>query len=240
MRKLVIATKNPGKAREMAQVLSGIPYEIVSLADYAGAPDIEETGSTFIENAILKATAYADFTGELTLADDSGLEVDALDGAPGVLSSRFAPTDPERNAKLLDLMSECPRRPTHRPLPLRHRHRRTNSPPRRGGWGGHSVRTCEGTIDGTIAHEPKGTNGFGYDPDLLRATPRQAHGRAHPIRQERHLPPRPGAQESETTANLTSRGPTFDFRLWTFDSPVAFSRLGCYPIRSYLAKGRSQ
>jgi len=69
MKRLVIATKNAGKAREVAALLSDLPYEVVSLADYPEAPDVEETGSTFIENAILKATAYAEFTGELTLAD---------------------------------------------------------------------------------------------------------------------------------------------------------------------------
>ena len=92
----------------MAEALADLPYEVVSLADYPDAPEVEETGSTFVENAVLKATAYAEFTGELTLADDSGLEVDALDGAPGVLSSRFAPTDPERNSKLLDMMKDVP------------------------------------------------------------------------------------------------------------------------------------
>ena len=209
MRKLVLATKNPGKAREMAEALAGVPYEIVCLADYPNAPDIEETGSTFAENAILKATAYAEFTGELTLADDSGLEVDALDGAPGVFSSRFASTDAERNAKLLELMKDVANdRRTARfrcviaiatppltnaghmvvppccggagggPKPCEH----TTLPPRCGGarggpkpcehttlppltkGGPGGVQTCEGTIEGIIAREPKGTNGFGYDP----------------------------------------------------------------------------
>lgn len=154
MRKLVIATKNPGKAREMAEALAGVRYEIVSLADYPNAPDIDETGSTFAENASLKAAAYAEFTGELTLADDSGLEVDALDGAPGVFSSRFAPTDAERNAMLLDLMKDVPdNRRT-----ARFRCVIAIAEPRGG------VQTCEGAIEGVIAREPKGANGFGYDP----------------------------------------------------------------------------
>jgi len=154
MQKLVIATKNAGKAKEMAEVLSGLPYEIVSLADYPESPEVEETGSTFAENAIIKATAYAEFTGELTLADDSGLEVDALDGAPGVFSSRFAPSDPERNAKLLDLMRDVPddRRTA------RFRCVIAIAEP------GDGVHTCEGTIEGLIAREAKGANGFGYDP----------------------------------------------------------------------------
>lgn len=154
MRKLVIATRNAGKAREMAEALAGIPYKIVSLADYPDAPDIDETGSTFVENAVLKATAYARFTGELTLADDSGLEVDALDGAPGVLSSRFAPTDPERNSKLLDLMRDVP----DDKRTARFRCVIAIAQPDGG------VQTREGTVEGIIAREPKGTNGFGYDP----------------------------------------------------------------------------
>ena len=154
MKRLVIATQNVGKAREMAEALSELPYEVVSLADYPDAPEVEETGSTFTQNAVLKATAYARYTGELTLADDSGLEVDALGGAPGVLSSRFAPTDPERNAKLLDLMKDIPddRRTA------RFRCAIAIAEP------DGSAQTCEGTVEGVIAHEPKGANGFGYDP----------------------------------------------------------------------------
>lgn len=154
MKRLVIATKNVGKAREMAEVLAGLPYQIVSLADYSDAPEVEETGSTFIENAILKATAYARFIGELTLADDSGLEVDALNGAPGVLSSRFAPTDPERNSKLLDMMQDV----LDTDRSARFRCAIAVSTPE------GSVKTCEGAVEGVIARERKGVNGFGYDP----------------------------------------------------------------------------
>ena len=154
MRRLVIATKNAGKAREVAQILAGLPYQIVSLADYPDAPDVEETGSTFVDNAIIKATAYARYTGELTLADDSGLEVDALDGAPGVFSSRFAPTDPERNSKLLDLMKNIP----DEKRTSRFRCAIAIAEP------DGSVKTCEGAVEGIIAHEPRGANGFGYDP----------------------------------------------------------------------------
>ena len=154
MRKLVVATKNAGKAREVAQILAGLPYDIISLADFPDAPDVEETGSTFVDNAILKATAYARYTGELTLADDSGLEVDALNGAPGVLSSRFAPTDPERNSKLLDLMKSIP----DEDRTARFRCAIAIAKPDGG------VKMCEGTVEGMIAREPKGANGFGYDP----------------------------------------------------------------------------
>lgn len=135
-------------------MLRGLPYEILSLASHPDAPDVEETGETFKENAILKATEYARFTGELTLADDSGLEVDALEGAPGVYSSRFAPTDAERNAKLLKLMENVPddRRTA--------RFRCVIAIVEPNG----RIETTEGTVEGVIAHEPKGEHGFGYDP----------------------------------------------------------------------------
>ncbi len=138
----------------MAALLADLPYEVVSLADYPDAPEVEETGVTFIENATIKAKAYAKFTGELTLADDSGLEVDALDGAPGVYSSRFAPSDPERNAKLLDMMKDVP----DEQRTARFRCAIAIAAP------SGDVRTCDGAVEGTIARERKGTNGFGYDP----------------------------------------------------------------------------
>lgn len=154
MSRLVIATKNPGKAREVAEILAEMPYEVVSLADYPDAPEVEETGSTFVENAVIKAVAYARFTGELTLADDSGLEVDALGGAPGVLSSRFAPTDEERNRKLLDLLKDLPdeRRTARFRCAIAIAH------PEGG------AKTREGTVEGAIARQPRGEHGFGYDP----------------------------------------------------------------------------
>lgn len=154
MKKLVIATKNAGKVQEIVDALADLPFEVVSLQDYPDAPEVEETGASFAENAILKAVAYADFTGELTLADDSGLEVDALDGAPGVFSSRYAPTVPQRNAKLLDAMKNVPddRRAA--------RFRCVVAIVEPGG----TARTCEDSVEGVVSREPAGTGGFGYDP----------------------------------------------------------------------------
>lgn len=154
MKILVVATKNNGKAKEFGQILEGMPYEIRTLDDYPNTPDVEETGTTFVENAIIKAKAYAQITGELTIADDSGLEVDALDGRPGVYSKRFAPTDSERNSKLLFLLKDVPdERRT-----ARFRCAIAIAEP------DGSLRTCEGKVEGRIAHDPKGENGFGYDP----------------------------------------------------------------------------
>jgi len=154
LRTLVIATKNPGKARELAQIVSDLPYRVVSIAEYPDAPEVEEDAATFEENAIKKAVEYAAFTGELTLADDSGLEIDGLDGAPGVYSSRFAESDERRISKVLDLLKDVPdaRRTA--------RFRCVAAI----AWPDGHCETREGSVEGTITHEPSGDHGFGYDP----------------------------------------------------------------------------
>ena len=111
MKKLVLATNNKGKIVELKKLLGGLPFEVTSLQDYPEIPEISETGSTFKENALIKARAAAQYTGHLALADDSGLQVDALDGAPGIYSSRFAgpeKDDAANNKKLLNLMKGVP------------------------------------------------------------------------------------------------------------------------------------
>ena len=153
-KRLVLATGNLGKASEIASVLSDLPLEIISLAEYPDMPEVEETGSTYVENAAIKARAVADYTNELALADDSGLEVDALDGAPGILSSRFAPSDAERNAKVLDMMKNVP----DGKRTARFRCAIAIALP------SGEVHTCEDSVEGVIAREPKGKLGFGYDP----------------------------------------------------------------------------
>jgi len=154
LRTLVIATKNPRKARELSQIMTGLPFRVVSISDYPYAPEVEEDAATFAGNAVKKAVEYAAFTGELTLADDSGLEVDALDGAPGVLSSRFAETDEKRIARVLDLLEDVPdaRRTA--------RFRCVAAI----AWPDGRCETREGSVEGVIAHQPSGEHGFGYDP----------------------------------------------------------------------------
>jgi XTP/dITP diphosphohydrolase len=158
-KKLLVATRNAGKVREFSRMLSGMPFDVVGLDDLGIEIDVEETGSTFEENAVLKAKAYADSSGELTLADDSGLVVDALGGDPGVLSARYGGEgldDEQRVQLVLDKMEHLP------------------------GWertarfvavlalvgdevpGG--LVTGEGVLEGAIMHEPIGEKGFGYDP----------------------------------------------------------------------------
>ncbi|MDR7415970.1 MAG: XTP/dITP diphosphatase [Armatimonadota bacterium] len=157
MRVLVVATRNEGKLRELRRLLEDLPFELRSLQDYPHLPPVPEEGSTYAENATRKALAVAQATGEISLADDSGLEVDALDGEPGVHSARFLgqdATDAERNAEILRRLAGVPweRRTA--------RYRAVVAVALPDG----TVRTFEGTCEGRIALEPRGSGGFGYDP----------------------------------------------------------------------------
>ena len=155
--RLLIATHNRGKLIEYRELLAGLPYELVTLDDVGIREDVEETGTTFAENAHLKALAYARQSGLLTLADDSGLEVDALGGEPGVRSKRYAgedASDADRNAFLLSKLREVPRGKRS----ARFRCVICIASPRDETW------ESDGTCEGEIIFEPRGTNGFGYDP----------------------------------------------------------------------------
>ncbi|MFZ5899633.1 MAG: XTP/dITP diphosphatase [Bacillota bacterium] len=157
MRRLVLATRNAGKVRELAALLGPLGVEVVSLADYPEIGEIPEEGDTFQENAIFKAREVARLTGETALADDSGLEVDALNGAPGVYSARFAgepKSDTANNAKLLRLLTGLP--PEKRTARFRCVMALAVPDGR--------VYTAEGTSEGIILDAPRGDNGFGYDP----------------------------------------------------------------------------
>jgi XTP/dITP diphosphohydrolase len=155
--RLVVATTNPGKLKEIIRLLEGLPIEVLSLADYPAMPEVDETGSTFAENAILKAVHAARFTGEMALADDSGLEVDALGGRPGINSSRFAgpgATDAQRNRLLLEKMKDVP----DEERTARFRCVAALASP------SEDSQTFDGVCEGRILREPRGDNGFGYDP----------------------------------------------------------------------------
>jgi XTP/dITP diphosphohydrolase len=157
MTRLVVATRNPGKVRELRALLSSLALEVVP-AD--GLPEVEETGATFAENAERKARAAAEWSGEWSLADDSGLEVDALGGGPGVHSNRFAgesTTEADRNAKLLELLQDVP--PEHRTA--RYRAAVAVAAPDGRVW------LTEGACEGVILQAPRGEGGFGYDPLFL-------------------------------------------------------------------------
>lgn len=155
---LVIATGNPGKFNEMATLLAGVDALLVPLDRAGPIPRMPpEGGESFQENAWRKAEAVAHASGRFTLADDSGLEVDALGGLPGVLSARFGgpqATDAERNARLLELLRGIP--PERRTA--RFRCVVAIADPR------GTVQVAEGVCEGRIALEPRGSRGFGYDP----------------------------------------------------------------------------
>ncbi|MDD5398649.1 MAG: XTP/dITP diphosphatase [Dehalococcoidia bacterium] len=157
MPRLLLATTNKGKAAEYRDLLKGLDFKIVTL-DHAGIScEAEESYNTFEENARHKAAFYAKLGGLLTLADDSGLEVDALGGEPGVRSSRYAgdnATDQDRVNFLLNKLKDVSQ--SKRTA----RFRCVIAVARPGG----AVETVEGTCEGYIAMEPRGNNGFGYDP----------------------------------------------------------------------------
>lgn len=155
--RLLIATHNPGKLIEYEELLAGLPFELVTLDDVEIREDVEETGSSFAENARLKALAYARESKLLTLADDSGLEVDALGGEPGIYSKRYAgddATDAKRINFLLHRMKD---------VPMEARLARFRCVIAIAAPDGQ-VWESEGTAEGDILFEPRGANGFGYDP----------------------------------------------------------------------------
>jgi XTP/dITP diphosphohydrolase len=152
---LLVATTNPGKLKEIADILRGVPVTLATLSDFPPIAEPEETGSTFAENARMKARYYAAATRLISVADDSGLEIDALDKAPGVHSARWHGTDyPAKFRRIQELFRE------------------------RGVTGSTARFVCHiavaggdeilfearGVVEGAIATEPRGTNGFGYDP----------------------------------------------------------------------------
>ena len=161
MRKIVLATGNPGKVREFSAVLAGLEVEIVPQSAFA-VPEIEETGLSFVENALLKARNAAQHTGLPALADDSGLVVDALEGAPGIYSARYAGPEADDRANIAKLLAELGETPAEwrgarfycalallrhaaDPMPL----------------------ICQASWEGLITFEPYGAGGFGYDPVFL-------------------------------------------------------------------------
>ena len=158
MKRLVLASGNPGKLRELDAILADLGYELHPQSEF-GVGTVAETGTTFVENAIIKARHAAQHTGLPALADDSGIEVDALDGAPGVYSARFAgeeADDAANNALLVEKLSALPdadRSARYRAVIVLMRHAGDPSP-----------LICEGSWEGVIQLQPAGDGGFGYDP----------------------------------------------------------------------------
>jgi XTP/dITP diphosphohydrolase len=157
---IVLATRNPGKVREFIELMRDLPIQVYALDAFPQIGELPEEGITYTENAISKAATVARLTGRIAVADDSGLEVDALDGQPGPLSRRFlgdAASDAARNGRILKLLHQvAPERRT-----ARYRAVVAVAPP------GGEVRTFEGACEGKIAPAPRGAGGFGYDPIFL-------------------------------------------------------------------------
>jgi len=161
MKQLVLASGNAGKLREIAALLDDLGYQLHAQSEF-GVSEVAETGTTFVENAIIKARHAAAQTGLPALADDSGIEVDALDGAPGVYSARFAgadATDAANNALLVEKLQTVPaaeRGARYRAVIVFMRHAADPSP-----------LICEGSWEGIIQLQPAGDGGFGYDPHFF-------------------------------------------------------------------------
>lgn len=158
---ILIATRNPGKVREIAAMLGRQGIAAITLADLPTIPDVDETGTTFLENAAKKAAEYATAAGMYSLGDDSGLEVSALGGRPGVLSARYAGESADYETKIRTLLAELVE---------------TGSDDRSARFvcsmafadpAGEIIWTADGICEGELAAVPSGTNGFGYDPIFI-------------------------------------------------------------------------
>ena len=159
MRRLLVATRNRGKVSELARMFADLDVELVGLDAWPDAPEVEETGATFEENALIKARAYARFSGLPALADDSGIEVDALGGAPGIHSARYAGEhgdDEANNARLLRELEQVEDRAGRVRCALAFVDLESGR-----------EHVAHGVIEGTILRAPRGDGGFGYDPLFL-------------------------------------------------------------------------
>jgi XTP/dITP diphosphohydrolase len=158
---LLVATRNPGKITELRHLLADLSFKLVGLAEFPDSAEVMETGDSFTANACLKAAGYASQTGLMALADDSGLEVAALGGAPGVLSARYGgsgASDAERMAKLLSELTV---------LPADKRSARFVSAVAIADREGQILKVSAGTCSGRIDFAPQGSGGFGYDPVFI-------------------------------------------------------------------------
>ena len=157
-RRLLLATNNAGKVRELRRLLSDSGFEIVTPAEIGVSLEVEETGATYAENAALKARAFAEAGGCLALADDSGIEVDALGGAPGMYSARYGGEGLDDGGRFTRLLEELQAVPSDR------RTARFRAVVALSWPGAAEAKLFEGVQEGTISFEPLGAGGFGYDP----------------------------------------------------------------------------
>lgn len=161
MEKIVLASGNAKKLAEMQRLLEPLDIQVVAQSEFS-VPEAEETGTTFVENAIIKARNASKYTGLPAIADDSGIEVEALNGAPGVYSARFSgvgATDAKNNALLVEMLADAPdvSRSARYVAVIVLMHHEDDATP----------LICQGTWDGEIVLEPQGDQGFGYDPHFF-------------------------------------------------------------------------
>jgi len=157
MKQVIIATQNKGKAKDFEAIFNPHGFEVLTLADVAPDLDVEETGTTFEENAILKAEEVAKLLNKIVIADDSGLQIDALNGEPGVYSARYAGLEKSDEANIQKVLENL------KDVPDENRTARFYCALAVAGPG-METKTFFGTCEGVILHEKRGTNGFGYDP----------------------------------------------------------------------------
>lgn len=160
MKEAIIATHNPGKVKEFKEILEPKGYDVKSLADIGYTEEIEETGHTFEENAVLKAEAVAKAVNKMVIADDSGLSIDNLGGSPGVYSARYAGEQKDDQANIVKVLGEL-KGIEKEQRTARFRCALAVSIP------GEETKTVEGHVEGYIAEEPRGEYGFGYDPIFI-------------------------------------------------------------------------
>lgn len=161
MKEIIIATKNQGKVKEFEALLAPIGFRVQSLLDFPDSIDVEETGKSFEENAILKAEAIAMHYQRMTIADDSGLAIDYLGGKPGIFSARYAGPDKNDQANINKVLEDLSDVRTLEDRSARFICALAISIP------GKKTKTVVGTCEGYIATEPQGENGFGYDPIFI-------------------------------------------------------------------------
>ena len=210
MLKLLLATGNAAKVREYKLLLEGIPFEVVTVAEQGIEVEVSESGKTMEENATLKALSYARLSNLLTLADDSGLEVDILGGEPGVMSARYAgagASDKDRIERLLNKLDDTPWEKRTA------RFRCVIAIAKPSGW----VETCEGVCNGIVTFNPRGTSGFGYDPvfylpqfgkTMAELSPEEKNDISHrgrAARQARHILQRLFEEDRNTVKEGMSR-----------------------------------
>lgn len=157
MKDVIIATKNPGKAKEFASMFSKRGFTVQTLLDYPEIPNIAETGSSFEENAILKAEAVAKLLNKMVISDDSGLIIDALGGRPGIYSARYAGEEKDDEKNIDKVLRELADVPAEKRTARFYCALAVAAP-------GQETKTVSGTCEGRILYERRGSNGFGYDP----------------------------------------------------------------------------